>query len=76
MSAFLASHNFGKHPIMTEVRNKRKLFPLFPDNTLKWRGGDGNSVLTVERGVLHANTYGWLDLSPPLNTPENIFLCS
>lgn len=39
-------------------------------------GGDGNSVLTVERGVLHANTYGWLDLSPPLNTPENIFLCS
>lgn len=53
MSAFLASHNFGKHPIMTEVRNKRKLFPLFPGNTLKW--GDGSSVLTVDRGVL-ANT--------------------
>lgn len=39
MSAFLASHNFGKHPIMTEVRNKRKLFPLFPDNTFEMEGG-------------------------------------
>lgn len=28
MSAFLASHNFGKYPIITEVWNKRKLFPL------------------------------------------------
>lgn len=52
MSAFLASHNFGKYPIITEVRNKRKLFPLFPDNALKRKNEQTQSVNGSKRSLV------------------------
>lgn len=54
MSVFLASHNFGKYPIITEVRNKRKLFPLFSYNILK-RKTNEHRLLTEAKGVLCVN---------------------
>lgn len=52
MSAFLASHNFGKYPIITEVRNKRKLFPLFPYNILKKKNEQAQSVNASKRSLV------------------------
>ena len=53
MSAFLASHNFGKYPIITEVRNKGKLFPFFPYNILKRKRKE--HCLLTEQGILYVN---------------------
>lgn len=52
MSAFLASHNFGKYPIITEVRNKRKLFPLFLYNILKKKNEQAQSVNGSKRSLV------------------------
>lgn len=54
MSAFLASHNFGKYPKITEVRNKGKVFPLFPYNILK-RKMKERCMLREAQGVLYVN---------------------